>query len=163
MKKSLPTFPSTVPLSQLCGTPRLSDAPVSNCTQSIAGYGGNRRLASVSTPSLHAETACDTAWRRHDRLIEEIASDPDASQHTVETLTTQLNIVRSLGRAEPPRNTADSVMRDILASITLEHHKDRALLNASTSLEQIKALTSDLANRTPAKDAISPTTNEDHP
>jgi hypothetical protein len=74
--------------------------------------------------------------------IEEIASDPDAAQHTVETLTTLLNIVRGLGSAEPPRNPADSAMRDVLASITLEHHKDRALLNASASLEQIKALTS---------------------
>lgn len=74
--------------------------------------------------------------------IEEIASDPDAAQHTVETLTTLLNIVRGLGSAEPPSNPADSAMRDVLASITLEHHKDRALLNASASLDQIKALTS---------------------
>ncbi|HEY1744993.1 MAG TPA: hypothetical protein VGG18_17615 [Granulicella sp.] len=74
--------------------------------------------------------------------IEEIASDPDAAQHTVETLTTLLNIVRGLGSAEPPRNPADSAMRNILASITLEQHKDRALLNASASLDQIKALTS---------------------
>ena len=74
--------------------------------------------------------------------IEEIASDPDAAQHTVETLTTLLNIVRGLGSAEPPRNPADSAMRNVLASITLEQHKDRALLNASASLEQIKALTS---------------------
>jgi len=74
--------------------------------------------------------------------IEEIASDPDAAQHTVETLTTLLNIVRGLGSAEPPRNPADSAMRSVLASITLEQHKDRALLNASASLDQIKALTS---------------------
>ncbi|WP_158824250.1 hypothetical protein [Granulicella sp. S156] len=87
--------------------------------------------------------------------IEEIASDPDAAQHTVETLTTLLNIVRGLGSAEPPRNPADSAMRDVLASITLEHHKDRALLNASASLDQIKALTSG-GNPTASPQSTSP-------
>ena len=87
--------------------------------------------------------------------IEEIASDPDAAQHTVETLTTLLNIVRGLGSAEPPSNPADSAMRDVLASITLEHHKDRALLNASASLDQIKALTSG-GNPTASPQSTSP-------
>ena len=74
--------------------------------------------------------------------IEEIAPDPTAAQHTVETLTTLLNIVRGLGSAEPPHNPADSAMRSVLASITLEQHKDRALLDASATPDQLKALTS---------------------
>jgi hypothetical protein len=74
--------------------------------------------------------------------IEEIAPDPAAAQHTVETLTTLLNILRGLGSAAEPHNAADSAMRSILTSTTLEQHKDRAVLEATASLEQIKALAS---------------------
>ena len=84
--------------------------------------------------------------------IEEIAPDEPAAQHTVEALTALLNIVRGIGSAEQPRNPADAALREILASMSLEQHKDRAILNASASLEQMKALAS--AGTTPAADAI---------
>jgi hypothetical protein len=72
--------------------------------------------------------------------IEEMAPDEGAAQHTVEAMTTLLNIVRGLGSAQPPRDAADSAMREVLASITVEQHKDRAILNAAASLDQMKSL-----------------------
>jgi len=73
--------------------------------------------------------------------IEEMAPDEGAAQHTVEAMTTLLNIVRGLGSAQPPRDAADSALRNVLASITVEQHKDRAILNAAASLDEMKALT----------------------
>jgi len=88
--------------------------------------------------------------------IEEIAPDDAAAQHTVEALTTLLNIVRGIGSAQPPHNQADSAMRAILASTTLEQHKDRALLNASASLDQMKALASSSTDKPTAPGANLP-------
>jgi hypothetical protein len=85
--------------------------------------------------------------------IEEIAPDPAAAQRTVETLTTLLSILRAISTeqppaqqpaqppAQPPPPSADAI-RAILDSITLTAHDSRALLNATASLDQLKALTS---------------------
>jgi len=87
--------------------------------------------------------------------IEEMAPDETAAQHTVETLTTLLNILRGLGSAQPPHNEADSAMREVLASITLDQKKDRAILNASASIDQLKALAT-ANNPTAAPDPAEP-------
>jgi hypothetical protein len=77
--------------------------------------------------------------------IMEIAPNPAAAQRTVETLTTVLSILRGLSAAPPPQQppapSADAI-RAILDSITLTAHDSRALLNATASLDQLKALTS---------------------
>jgi hypothetical protein len=83
--------------------------------------------------------------------IEEIAPDDAGAQHTVEAMTALLNIVRGIGAAQPPRDAADSALREILASITLDQKKERAILNATATLEQMKALAS--AKNTSASDA----------
>jgi len=88
--------------------------------------------------------------------IEEMAPDETAAQHTVEALTTLLNIVRGIGSAQPPHNAADSALRAILASITLEQHKDRALLEAAATLDQMKALASTRAEKLPASGSTGP-------
>jgi hypothetical protein len=73
--------------------------------------------------------------------IEEIAPSDAAARSTVETLTTLLGILRGIGGAQPPHDPADVAMRHVLDSIKLEQHKDRALLNASATVEQLKTLT----------------------
>ena len=87
--------------------------------------------------------------------IEELAPDESAAAHTVEALTTLLNIVRGLGSAQPPRDPADVALREVLASITMEQHKDRAILTASATLDQLKAL-STATNPTATSDATPP-------
>jgi len=72
--------------------------------------------------------------------IEEIAPDEAGAQHTVEAMTTLLNIVRGIGSAQPPHDAADAAIRAVLASTTIEQHKDRAVLSAAASIEQVKAL-----------------------
>jgi len=94
--------------------------------------------------------------------IEEMAPDEASAQHTVESITTLMTIIRGLGTTQPPHNAADSAMRDILDTISLEQHKNRAILSASASVEQLKALSSanlsDIESTgTPAPAPLSPT------
>jgi len=76
--------------------------------------------------------------------VEEIAPDEESAQHTVETLTTVLNILRALGaehlQAQTTRDPAAVAMHDILASATLAQHGKRAVLDASATGEDLKAL-----------------------
>jgi hypothetical protein len=76
--------------------------------------------------------------------IEEIAPDPAAAQRTVDTLTTLLNILRGLSTAQQPqpRDASSEALHSVLDSITLTHHEDRAILDASATLDQLRALTS---------------------
>jgi hypothetical protein len=91
--------------------------------------------------------------------VEELAPDDAAAQHTVEALTTILNILRGLGSAQPPRDPADAALRAILASITLEQHKDRAILNASATVEQVKALATTANTNPDATPSAPPPSN----
>ena len=105
--------------------------PLSEDTDFVAslGYTGAAHVLSGGAISLR---------------IEEIAPDPTAAQRTVDTLTTLLNLLRGIIRSEQqPRTPASEAMRSMLGSITLTHHDDRAILNASASPDQLKALTSD--------------------
>jgi hypothetical protein len=90
--------------------------------------------------------------------VEELAPDDAAAQHTVEALTTVLSIIRGLSSAQPPRNPADDALRAILASTTLEQHKDRAILNSSATIDQMKALAT-AADTTSDATPPSPTTS----
>ena len=76
--------------------------------------------------------------------VEEIAPDEDAAQHTVETLTTLLNILRAIGseqlQAQPTRDPSAVAMHDILSSTTLAQHGKRAELEASATGDQLKAI-----------------------
>jgi hypothetical protein len=76
--------------------------------------------------------------------IDEIAPDPDAATATTEALTTLLNVLRGISleqsSAQPP-SPSGSAIQAILNSITLSHHERRVLLNATASLDQLKALT----------------------
>ena len=98
--------------------------------------------------------------------IEEIAPDPASAHSTVEALTTLLNILRGIGseqaaaqqatthQAENPSSTA---IRTILNATTLTDHDSRAVLNATASLDQLKALTT--AHNPAASPLEAPATN----
>jgi hypothetical protein len=78
--------------------------------------------------------------------IEEIAPTPSAAERTVDTLSTILGILRGLSMEQPstqqaPTPAADA-MRSVLNSITLTQRENRALLNATASLDELKALAS---------------------
>jgi hypothetical protein len=93
--------------------------------------------------------------------IEEIAPTPTTAGSTVETLTTVLNILRGLSSEQQPQSPAGEAMRAVLNSITLTQHADRAVLNASASLNQLKALASAHDPTTSSTDIqdTSPTTS----
>ena len=72
--------------------------------------------------------------------VEEIApSDADA-QHTVETMNTLLGILRGIQDAQPAETPGAQAMRAVFSSIALEQHKDRAILSASATLDQVRAI-----------------------
>jgi hypothetical protein len=74
--------------------------------------------------------------------IEEIAPTEDDAKHTAETLTSLLNIARSIQSAQPAVTPGAQAMRALIDSIQLEHHKDRAVLSAAATTDQLRALTS---------------------
>jgi len=73
--------------------------------------------------------------------IEEIAPDPAAATHTIETLDSLLNVLRGISADHPAHTDSDTALRSLLDSIKLTQHNDRALLNATASLDDLKALT----------------------
>jgi hypothetical protein len=75
--------------------------------------------------------------------IEEIAPDATSAERTVDTLTTLLGILRGISSESQSQQTpapAANAMHDVLESITLTQRNDRALLNATATLEQLKSL-----------------------
>jgi hypothetical protein len=72
--------------------------------------------------------------------IEEIAPTSAAAQTTVDSLTTMLDLLHGIGNAELTHNDGDAALRDIIGSTKLEQRKERALLESSATLEQVKAI-----------------------
>lgn len=73
--------------------------------------------------------------------IEEIAPTPRAATRTADTLTAVLDIIRGIGNEQQPHDDAALAMRSILNSVTLSHHEDHAILSATASIDQLRALT----------------------
>lgn len=88
--------------------------------------------------------------------VEEFAGDPMDAERTANALSALLSIVRGIASAEPPRGPADTALRQVLDSATLQHHDNRAVLHASATLDQLKAL---LSSHNPASAAIEPATS----
>jgi hypothetical protein len=80
--------------------------------------------------------------------IEEIAPNAGSAHHTVETVSTLLNILRGIGTAAPAKDAGGIAMRGILNSATLEQHNDHAVLNATATNEQMKAIASSRSTTT---------------
>jgi hypothetical protein len=92
--------------------------------------------------------------------IEEFAGDDLDAERTVDALNALLSIMRGLASAQPPQTPADKAMRDVLNSITLAHREDHALLHASATLDQLKAL---LSAHNPTTQAIDSATSTNSP
>jgi hypothetical protein len=91
-----------------------------------------------------------------DLRIEEFAQDPMDAERTVNALNALLSIVRGLASAEPARGPADAAMRQVIDSATLQHKDDRAILHASATLDQLKAI---LSAHNPSSATIEPETS----
>ena len=72
--------------------------------------------------------------------IEEIAPTEDDAKHTVDTMTVVINVLRGIVEAQRTLNPSAGALHAFLSSIDLQQHKDRAILNASLSPEEVKAL-----------------------
>ncbi|HEV2577723.1 MAG TPA: hypothetical protein VGU25_10990 [Acidobacteriaceae bacterium] len=90
--------------------------------------------------------------------VEEFAGDPLDAERTANALNALLGIVRGIASAEPPHGAADIALRQVLDSATLQHRDDRALLHASATLDQLKAILSahDPASAAPTSTALDP-------
>ena len=72
--------------------------------------------------------------------IEDIAPDPAAAQTTVESLSAILRLLRGLATSAPTTSPGDDALRQLIASTQIQQHNQRALLNATATLDQIKTL-----------------------
>ncbi|WP_263377525.1 hypothetical protein [Granulicella paludicola] len=83
--------------------------------------------------------------------VEEIAPTAIAAQTTVDSLNTMLDLLRGIGSAEPARNDGDTALRQVIAATKLVQHGERAVLESSATLEQVKTLFNahDPASETP--------------
>lgn len=93
------------------------------------------------------------------RIDEFAASDADA-ERTAAALDALLAIVRGIASAEPPHGPADEAMRGVLDSVKLQHRDSHAVLRASATLDQLKALAS---AHDPAAAAVQPATSAELP
>jgi hypothetical protein len=78
----------------------------------------------------------------HLRIEQITRSDFEAGQ-TTHSLNTLLNLFRSVQQAQQPvpRTPEDIAVREFIDSITIEQHKDRAVLNATLPADTVKRLT----------------------
>ncbi|HEX4154886.1 MAG TPA: hypothetical protein VHY48_04665 [Acidobacteriaceae bacterium] len=74
--------------------------------------------------------------------IEEFTANADDAERTVYALNALLSIMRGIASAQPPQTPADKAMRQVLDSVTLNHHDAHAVLHATATLDQLKALLS---------------------
>jgi hypothetical protein len=91
-----------------------------------------------------------------DLRVEEFAGNVSDAERTVEAMSALLSIMRGIADAQPPRGPADEALRQVLGSVTLQHHDGRAVLHASATLDQMKALAS---AHDPAADSPEPATS----
>jgi len=80
--------------------------------------------------------------------IEEFAPTEGVAKHTVETMRTLLGILRGIQDAQPAETPGAQAMRKLTDSIELKQDKDRAVLTASATTDEIRAMAA--AATTPA-------------
>ena len=74
--------------------------------------------------------------------LEEFAPDETDARNTADALNTLLNIARGLASAGPANDDAAAAVRQVLDSAKVEQREDRAILSATASVEQMRALAS---------------------
>jgi hypothetical protein len=72
--------------------------------------------------------------------IEQIAPTEAEAANSAHTLSTLLNLFKSLQQGQP-RIPADTAMRAMIASLKIEQHDDRAVVTATVPLDLLKQLT----------------------
>lgn len=85
--------------------------------------------------------------------IEEIAPDTLAAQTTAEAVGNILSVMRGLASANPPQNTRDSAMRNVLSSAEVAQRAERAILTASASLNDARVLSGSAGQTAEVTDA----------
>ncbi len=136
------------------------------------GQGRNGQPGFISVLGLHLPLRADTdlvASLRYTATarvlhggavhlrIEEFATDPAEAGKTVDAVATLLGILRGISNEEassqPLQSPSEAAMQAILNSMTLSHHGSRAVLNATASIDQLKALA---AAHNPAISPLAP-------
>ncbi len=74
--------------------------------------------------------------------VEEIAPTEDVAHHTVDTMNGLLGFLRGLQSAQPARTPPEQAIRAVIDSVELEQHKDRAILSAVATTDQLRELAS---------------------
>lgn len=127
--------------------------------------GGHLSLLGLQLPvaaesDLVASVRWSTAVPLHggsaDLRVEEFATSEADAERTVEALTALLSIVRGIASAQPPAGPADAALRGVLDSVTLQHRDEHAVLRASATLDELKALAT---AHDPAAAAVEPATS----
>jgi hypothetical protein len=72
--------------------------------------------------------------------IEEFAPNEDAAKHTVETMTTLFGIFRGIQSAQTAQTPGAQAMRTLMDSVEVKQDKDRAVLTAAATTDEMKAL-----------------------
>ena len=80
--------------------------------------------------------------------IEQIAPTEADAARSAQTLSTLLNLFRSLQQGQP-RIPADAALRDLIASLKIEQHKDRTVLTGTVPLDLLKQVTAPAASPQP--------------
>jgi hypothetical protein len=89
--------------------------------------------------------------------IEEFAPTDDVAKHTVETMTGLLGILRGIQDAQPAETPGAQAMRKLIDSIELKQNKDRAVLTAAATADEIRAMAA-AANTPPPQLPPAPAT-----
>ena len=91
--------------------------------------------------------------------VEAFAPDPATAQRTTDSLTTLLNLLRGIDLTPPGGpNFSDTAIHTILAGTRLQQHDDRAVLESSATVEQLKAIFAahDPAAAAPSDTSVAP-------
>lgn len=72
--------------------------------------------------------------------VEEIAPSEDVAKHTVDTMNALIGFVRGMESTQHAQTPGAQAMHDLLGSVEVEHHKERAILTASATTDQLKSL-----------------------
>jgi hypothetical protein len=85
--------------------------------------------------------------------VEEIAPDTLAAQHTAESVSNILSVIRGFAGSEGPRDPRDAAMRAVLSSAQIIQRDDRAILTANATLDQARLLSQPHAEQSTGADS----------
>jgi hypothetical protein len=80
--------------------------------------------------------------------IEQISPTETDAAHSAEALTTLLGLYRSIQQGQPTF-PADAAFRSLIASLKIDHHKDRTVLTGTIPLDLLKQITAAPASTRP--------------